>query len=303
MNYNKKSIAIIGTGAIGGYYGIMLSQLGHDVHFLLRSDYESVKKNGLTLQSKVHGEIKLSKVNAYNDATQMPKADIVIVALKTTQNKAVLPEVLPFVADENTTIILIQNGLGMEEEVATWFPSFQIAGATALIGARKEKNGIIVHDFYGDIDFGSYNLKNTKVLGELVSDLKSINIPSSQQNLNLLRWKKLVWNMTFNGLSVVENQNTDELLTNHLDRANTLIQEVIGAANTIGVEIPVSFAENLIPFTEKMGSYAPSMRHDYLHNQALELEYLYENPIAEAQKHGFEMPEMKKLFSQLREIH
>jgi len=108
--------------------------------------------------------------------------------------------------------------------------------------------------------------------------------------------------MTFNGLSVVEDGDTDVVLEKHLDRAKKIMNEVIGAANANGVEIPESFAEGLISFTEKMNGYAPSMRYDYLNGQALEIEYLYERPIAVALKHDFKMPETEILYEQLREI-
>ena len=121
-------ISIIGTGAIGGYYGMMLANAGHDVHFLLRSDYEYVKAHGLQLQSKMHDNIDLPKVNAYQKATDMPKSDIVLVALKTVQNKDVLPEILPHITDENSLVILIQNGLGMEEDLSAQFPVFANCG-------------------------------------------------------------------------------------------------------------------------------------------------------------------------------
>lgn len=300
MSDKKLIISIIGTGAVGGYYGIKLSQLGHRVHFLLHSDYDHVKEHGLILQSKVHGGVKL-KVNAYNKAYNMPISDVVIIALKTVHNKKVLPEILPYVANEATTVILIQNGLGMEEEIARWFPHLQIAGAIALIGSYRRK-GIVVHERNGAINFGSYNLRSTTALDRLIADFNSGGIPSSYQNLKLLRWKKLIWNMAFNGLSVTENCDTDQLLLNHTDRIKVIMQEVISAAKADGAEIPISFAEDFIRLTQKMGSYTPSMRLDYLHTRPLEIEYIYERPIANALEHGVEMPETLALYKKLQEI-
>ena len=82
---SPKNYAIIGTGAIGGYYGARLQESGHKVHFLLRSDYEHVRQHGLVVES-IKGDWALPKINAYNDPSQMPPADVVIIALKTTQN-------------------------------------------------------------------------------------------------------------------------------------------------------------------------------------------------------------------------
>jgi len=299
ISNTKLNISIIGTGAIGGFYGIMLAQLGHHLHFLLHSDYAYVKAHGLTLQSDVYGEININNANFYHEANEMPVSDIVIVALKTTQNKEVLPKVIPYIADEHSTVILIQNGLGMEEELATWFPHLQIAGATALIGSNKAKPGLIVHESYGSIDFGSYNLKDTAILDRIVSELNAIQIPASHGNLKKLRWKKLIWNMTFNGLSVVLNANTDRLLSDHLDLVKALMQEVINTAAADEVILPPTYIDALIPFTEKMGSYTPSMHHDYLNKRPLEIEYMYNNPLKRAATLGVEMPEMEALYNSL----
>src|SRR5438094_9279239 len=83
----KPVIAIVGTGAVGAYYGGRLAQHGHDVHFLLRGDYSAVKRNGWTVRS-CHGDFALSAstVHAYDDLSKMPRADLVIVTLKTTAN-------------------------------------------------------------------------------------------------------------------------------------------------------------------------------------------------------------------------
>ena len=295
-------ISIIGTGAIGGYYGMLLAEMGHDLHFLLNSDYDYVKANGLKLHSQIHEDIYLSTVNAYKDASDMPVSDVVLVCLKTNQNGGVLPKVIPHVADENTVVILIQNGLGMEEELSKYFPELQIGGATALIGSRKEKNGIIIHESYGNIDFGSYSVKNVSVLDRLVADFNTINVPSSRKDLLYLRWKKLVWNMTFNGLSVLLGTTTDQIINRHILLCKTIMYEVIRAANACGVEIPISFADELILFTAKMDCYSPSMKVDFDRAQPLELEYMYKRPIITADIAGYEMTEIKNLYNELCKI-
>ena len=300
---NKKlKVSIIGTGAIGGYYGIMLARMEQDVHFLLNSDYDYVKANGLKLQSHLHNGINLPKVNAYNKATDMPVSDIVLVCLKTVQNHTVLASVLPEVTDENSLVILVQNGLGMEEDLSAAFPSLQIAGAVAMIGARKEKNGVIIHNDYGSIDFGSYNVKNLAPLKQLSSMFNFNQRSSSLQNLAYLRWKKLVWNMAFNGLSVLLNTTTDQIISLHLDHCKTIMHEVINGASACGVKLPLSFADDLIAFTKKMGDYAPSMKVDFDRSLPLELEYMYNKPILAARNMGYEMTVTNQLYMDLLEI-
>src|SRR3990167_8264474 len=90
-NLQRPRIAIIGTGAIGGVYGGVLARAGFDVHFLLRSEYEAVRSNGLQVNSAVHGTITLDNVQAYRDVAQMPPCDWLLVGAKTTSNAALAP--------------------------------------------------------------------------------------------------------------------------------------------------------------------------------------------------------------------
>lgn len=294
-------IAVIGTGAIGGFYGIMLQNAGHEIHFLMNSDYSFVKENGITLKSKKQDSIFLSKVNVYNDASLLPKTDIIIVALKTTQNSELLSEILKNVTHTECPVILIQNGFGMEEDLSKIFPDLEIAGGVALIASHKTKPGEIIHQDYGDLDIGNYNVKNVNILEEFTKSLNEAGITSTINDLSYLRWKKLVWNMSFNGLSVVSGKTTAEILDDKtlLERCKTIMTEVIEAAKANGVSLSKDFIEDMIAFTKKMSPYLPSMKLDFDYKRPMELEYLYEKPLERAKKAGFIMTETQQLYSEL----
>lgn len=106
---------IIGTGAIGGYYGARLARQGQEVHFLLRSDYEYVCEHGLQVDS-CNGSFHLAHPNVYRSTSDMPQCDVVLVCLKTTTNKR-LSELLPPLLHKDTLVVLIQNGIGVEQDV------------------------------------------------------------------------------------------------------------------------------------------------------------------------------------------
>jgi len=296
-------IAIIGTGAIGGFYGIMLANAGHDVHFLLRSDYGYVKENGLTLQSDVHGAITLKNVNAYASVNDMPRPDVILVALKTTQNGAILPKILAKLADANNMVVLVQNGLGMEEDLTAHLPHIQVAGGVALITSYKKGSGQVIHQDHGDLDMGSYNLREMNRLDDFVAELRGAGIAASNQRLDYLRWKKLVWNMSFNGLSVVLNSTTTEILSEpeSLLRCKKIMHEVIAGAGACGVVLPEDFADKMIAFTHNLSTYSPSMKLDFDLSRQMEIEYLYAKPLAAAANAGYDMQETKKLYHELIE--
>lgn len=284
--------AVIGTGAIGGYYGGKLAHSGQDVHFLFHSDYEYVSENGLIINS-VSGDFSLPQINAYKDTKDMPVCDVVLVCLKTTSNH-ILKELLPPLLHKNTVVLMIQNGLGVESDLQKDFPNLNIAGGLAFICSTKKGPGLIYHLDYGKLTIGSYSCSNQSILEQICTDFNNAEIPCDIQDLKAARWKKLVWNIPFNGTTVVLNTTTDKLLENEYTKKLVLemMEEVIEAANTsdlINNPIPLKYALDIVKSTEKMTPYSPSMKVDFDSQRELEINYLYTQPIEYAAKYGFKM--------------
>ncbi len=299
----KLKYAIVGTGALGGFYGGMLANGGHDVHFLLHHDYDFVRKNGLKIDS-VRGDFHLKKVNAYNHADQMPKCDVVLVCLKTTNND-ILKNILPPLLHPATCVILVQNGLKAERELASYFPDLSIAGGLAFICSNKIGKGYITHLDYGKITIGSFQGENKVLLTQVCNDFIASNVPAEfSSNLKESRWRKLVWNIPYNGLSVVLNTTTEQLMnhTKTYELVRDIMYEVIGAANACGVKIEKGFVQEMLDSTRIMKPYAPSMKLDFDNKRPLEIGAIYSAPLAEAQSRGFHMPKVTMLEKQLRFI-
>lgn len=297
MNY-----IVIGTGAIGGYYGGRLMKAGRTVHFLLRSDYEYVKQHGLRIDS-CDGSFHLDKVNAYNDTRQMPKADVVLVCLKSINNHK-LKEMLPPILKEDTVVLLIQNGIGVEDDLQAQFPGLHIVAGLAFICSGKVAPGHVSHQCYGSINLGNFSCPDGR-FHELLQDFQAAGIEAAEVPYLEARWKKAVWNMPFNGMTVALNTSTDKLLKNPSTRQLIYDQmmEVIGAANAIGVKaLTNEFADKMMAMTDAMVPYSPSMKLDYDNRRRMEIPYLYTRPIAEARKVGFEMPKLAMLEAELKFI-
>ena len=294
---------MIGTGALGGFYGGMLARAGSEVHFLLRGDYEYVRENGLRVDS-VMGDFRLPAVSAYADTRAMPQCDVILVCLKTTENGA-LPDLLRPLLRPGSVTLLLQNGLGVEEDLAARLPEAEIAGGLAFICSQKNGPGHIRHLDYGKIDIGSYNVKNAAVLGRAIDDFRAAGIPAElSEDLLFARWRKLVWNVPFNGLTVVMNTTTDRLVSRDSTRrlALEIMLEVIHGANVCGVGLKESLAQKMIDMTRDMIPYAPSMKLDYDNRRPMEIEYIYSRPIEAAARAGFDMPKVAMLENQLRFI-
>lgn len=295
---------IIGTGAIGGYYGAKLAKSGKDVHFLFHSDYEYVKAHGLRIDS-VDGDFTLPSVNAYGNTADMPKCDVILVCLK-SMNNHLLEDMLPPVLHKDALVILIQNGLGLEEDLQRVFPELYIAGGLAFICSNKLGQGHVAHLDYGKLNIGSYSCPDVALINTVVSDFMQAGIEARNVELKRARWMKLVWNIAYNGMTVVLNTTTDALMDNRdTERLlYELMQEVIHAANTIGLEHPIedSYANDMIEMTKAMTPYSPSMKLDFDSRRPLEIDYIYTRPVEEARKAGFEMARVSMLEKQLRFI-
>lgn len=294
---------VIGTGGLGGYYGGRLACSGQDVHFLLNSDYEYVRRNGLRIDS-VNGNFRLNQVAAYQASAGMPVCDVILVCLKTTNNHF-LPAMLPPIASPESVVIMIQNGLGIEEELEQWMPHLNIAGGLAFIGAGKTGPGHITHLDLGSLVVGGYNLKSTGTLQQVCDDFLRAGVPCSiSENLAASRWQKLIWNVPFNGMSVVLNTTTDQIVSNQSTRqlAFEMMLEVIHAANHCGVSLKEGLAVRMMEMTDGMVPYAPSMKLDYDFNRPMEIEAIYTRPVQKAEQHGFQMKAVAMLEKQLRFI-
>ncbi|HEY9670442.1 MAG TPA: putative 2-dehydropantoate 2-reductase [Waterburya sp.] len=303
---SNRSYAILGTGALGGYYGACLQRAGLEVHFLLHSDYEQVKEQGLVIESP-NGDFTLPQVNAYGDVTKMPACDVVVVALKTTHNR-LLPEILPPVVKDNGVVLVLQNGLGIEEEVAQIVGSKRVMGGLCFLCSNKVGPGHICHLDYGEITLGEYT-PNYQVGGitermcRIADDFECAGISIKlAEDLRLARWQKLVWNIPYNGLSVVLDATTDELMANQYTRSlvEQLMREVVAGAACCDRIIPDHFIQTMLDYTEKMTPYRTSMKIDYDEKRPLEVEAIFGNPLRVATAVGTDLPLISMLYRQLK---
>lgn len=293
--------AVIGTGAIGGYYGGRLAQSGQEVHFLLRSDYDYVKTHGLQVDS-CDGSFHLKQVLAYDKTNDMPQVDVVLVCLKSINNHK-LRDMLPPLLKKDTLVVLIQNGIGVEADVQQDFPGVWLAAGLAFICSSKTEPGRINHQCYGSINIGNYSCSDQQRIDAFVGELRLAGVQTGVVEYEEARWKKAVWNMPFNGMTVALKTQTDLLLKNPDTRRLIYDQmmEVVGAARHLGVKhLDATFAYQMMAMTDSMVPYSPSMRLDYDFGRRMEIYYLYTRPIAIAREAGFAMPKLEMLEAELK---
>lgn len=296
--------AIVGAGALGGLYGALLAKAGFEVHFLLHSDYRHVAEHGLRIES-VWGDFELPQVNVHADADTMPACDVTIVGLKTTNNR-LLPELLPGPTRGGGCVLVLQNGLDVEADSAAVVGSERVLGGCCFLCSNKVGPGHIRHLDYGRIVFGEYTDGRHPVsvrAERICRDLVAAGIDAhTTDDLRLTRWRKLMWNIPFNGLSVVLDASTKELIEqpDALALSESIIREVHSAAGSCGAAIPSEMIEKTIEHTKKMVPYDSSMRLDFLHGRPMEVEAIFGKPLRVAAEHGASMAFVEMLYRQLK---
>ncbi len=302
MNYRY---AVIGAGAVGGFYGIRLAQSGAEVSFLLKSDYEHVLNNGLRLES-VEGDIQLNDVEAYSDPVEMERCDVAIVGLKSVNNP-VLPGILNEVLNDYGIVILLQNGYREEEEIYRIERVRKLYSGLCFICSTKTGPGLIKHTDYGLVNLAEYGpgyepLPPDSTAHRIQEDFNEAGLKISlKDNLHSARWEKLVWNIPFNGLSVALNADTRELLDNpySLDIVYALMHETLRGAELNGAPVDKGFPEKMIRTTRSMKPYYPSMKADYDRGRRLETESIFGNPLRSVKDKGENLQCIEMLYREL----
>lgn len=293
--------AVIGTGAIGGFYGGRLMRAGNEVNFLLHTDYEYVRENGLQIDS-CDGSFHLDHVKAFRKTADMPEVDVILVCLKSTREH-LLKEMLPPIIKSNPLVVLIQNGIGLEDDLHAIFPELQIAAGLAFICSGKVGPGHIDHQCYGSINIGNYSCHDDALMNQFISDLRAAEIEVNTVEYLEARWKKAVWNMPFNGMTVALDTMTNKLLENPSTRQliRDQMMEVVGAAKALGVNgVDEAFVEKMIQMTDAMTPYKPSMKLDFDNHRPMEIDYLYSKGIQQAANAGYHMHKLEMLEQELR---
>jgi 2-dehydropantoate 2-reductase len=297
-----RSYTVVGAGAVGLLYGIRLADAGNAVRWVVRSGAEEIRARGLSLRS-VDGDVSLdpATVEVYDDPSIVPPSDTVIVALKTTANPHLAELVGPAVA-EGATVAMFQNGLGVEEALRVAVPhAGEVLGAMCFVCAHRVTPGVVDHTDYGAVTVGTSGAGDG-VWG-VVDDLCAAGIDATGvDDLAVARWRKLVWNVPFNGLSVVLDASTDELLGSPWTRQLVvdLMGEVIAGSAAAGHPVEPGFRDEMLATTEAMTPYAPSMKLDHDSGRPMEVAAIYDAPLAAAAVAGATMPKVEALRDQLR---
>lgn len=303
MSWTFDSVAIVGSGAIGLYYGGRLAAAGEAVSFLMRSDLDEVSRNGLKVES-VHGDFHLPKVMAGGTTMEIGPVDLVIVAWKTTANPQ-LASVLPALLHDQTQVLTLQNGLGNCETLAEIVGPQRVLGGLCFVCINRISPGHVSHSAGGRMTLGEWEPCGDGRVHELERRFKAAGIQAvAVEDLAKSQWEKLVWNIPFNGLSVANGGvTTDVLLADPATETEirALMAEVITAGRALGLALGDELIDFNIDRTRPMGPYRTSSMIDYVEGREVEVAPIWEEPLRRANAAGIAMPHLTRLLLRIRE--
>lgn len=273
------------------------------MRFLMRSDYDAVKQGGLRIHSH-EGDFELPQVSCHRSTTEIGPCDLVVIAMKATANERLLTLLPPLLKDD-TMLLTLQNGLGCDDFLAAHFGAARVLGGLCFVCINRTAPGVIEHLAQGHISLGEYDggpKTRTQVLAE---QFKAARISCSVEgSLIAARWKKLVWNIPFNGLSIAAGGlDTATILANPAleQRVHELMHEIIDTAGKLGHDIPLTLIGTMIERTRTMAGYKPSSLIDFLEGREIEIEAIWGEPVRRAAAVGIDMPRVKTLYQELKQ--
>ena len=289
----------MGCGAVGGLYGARLAAAGTPVGFLARSDVDVLRRDGLRLDS-VDGDLHLpaGSFAVSDDPAELGVADVVAVALKTTADEA-LPRLLPPLVGPATTVVVLQNGIGVEVTADRAAPAAgAVVGGMCFVCSAKAGPGHVVHQDYGAVTLGLH--RGPDAAAEAVADdLRAAGVEVAVTDLTTARWTKLLWNVPFNGLTALHEVGTDVLLRERRGEVEALMAEVVAAGRACGAAIDEAAAADMITRTEAMVPYRTSMALDRAAGRPLEHHTIHWGAVWAGAAAGVAMPAVEALAAAL----
>ncbi len=286
---------IVGTGAVGGYFGAVMKKGGLDVGFISRGKtLEKLKTNGLLLRTD-DGEETIA-VDAFEKPQE--KYDVALVAVKSHHTKSIISLLEKGLKDDGT-VITLQNGLGNEEKLEEGLPGRNVLAGVAYIAADMPEPGVVEQTKLASFNFGPMDGTLSPEMKDLEEDMRHSGVDCKLvDDMKRRKWSKLVWNAAFNPVTAITGLGTGEAAESpEASRvARAAMNEVMAVAKAEGIDPEVDVDES-IENTKRFTGTRTSMLQDKEKGRHMEVEALNGELIRKAQKHGIEVPANSVLYA------
>jgi 2-dehydropantoate 2-reductase len=301
MVQSSPNILVIGAGAVGALFGSALARQGAQVSVVCRSDYDVVSRDGYAIRSQTFGDHRFRPARVYRNVAEcVEPQDYVILTVKVLPTLDRVALLRPVVGP-GTTIVLIENGIDIEAEIAAAFPNNEVLSSLAFVGVGRGAPGEIVHQTLGSLVLGAYPAGVGASAEKLAGLFIAGGVPCKlTDNVVSARWQKAVWNAPFNPLSILGGVlDTGAMLRTDEDRAfvRTAMQEVCDVATAAGYPQSPKLPGGMIATTLAMPAYKTSMALDYENGRPMEIEAILGNVVRAGQKIGVATPTLAALYA------
>ncbi|KAF7731445.1 hypothetical protein EC973_000253 [Apophysomyces ossiformis] len=298
-------VLTVGTGAVGAIYSWRLSKSCH-VTTVCRSNYDAVREKGFAIDSKKFGQevfIPHNVVRSVEESSKEEPYDYVVVTTKALPELTNVADIIAPAVKEKTTVVLIQNGLGIEEPITTRFPSNPIVSIVAYIGTSQIAPGQIAMLGDESLIIGEYKaapVDSEQQREKFIELLEKGGVTVQRvEDVEQVRWQKLFWNASFSPVCTVTGLNTSQVLANKdaMSTVKNVMLDVIRAANAVGYSFDEKEQyELMVAKTEQTAlNYKPSMQLDYERGQPMEVEVILGTPLRRAKTKGLDVPYLETL--------
>jgi len=290
-------VAIVGAGAVGGWYGGLLAFAGHEVHAVSRGDHAVLAARGIVLRDRA-GQRTVKVASATPAGEGVGVCDLVVVAAKATANPTLPALVRPLVGPE-TVLLTLQNGMGNAEVFLAFLPPERVVAGLCFVCINRLEPGVVSNTLPGYIRMAAAVGPAGPAVQRCVQAFAGAGVDCrAEDSLEAVLWKKLCWNIPFNGLAIAAGGvTTDRILSDPglRTRARALMLEVQSAAALRGHRIDDRHIQAQFDVTEGMGPYRPSSLIDYLEGRDVEVAGIWGEPLRRGQAAGAKMPELARL--------
>jgi 2-dehydropantoate 2-reductase len=271
------TILVYGAGGVGAFFGALLVDAGNDVHFVARgAPLDAMRRDGLRIRSTLIGDIHVPHVQVHECAAAAPRPDLILVCVKTYQTAGILDDLATVVGDA-TVLVTLQNGVESDEVVAARFGWHRVVPATVYVGATLDDPGVVSHAAPARISIGSAHGFDSSRLLAIRDVLASTGQPITiSPDIQHERWRKLMWNASFNTVSATTMRTPGELLAIPETRAllRNIMQEVVDVARALGLGLVDSDVDDHITWTERNSGMRTSTMVDRSRGRMMEADAL-----------------------------
>jgi 2-dehydropantoate 2-reductase len=298
--------AILGSGAVGGYYGARLARAGHDVVFIARGAHlAALREGGLHIRSPL-GDF-VTKARAENEPARVGPVDVVIVSVKAYDNATALPMIAPLLGS-GTSVLTVQNGVDSVSEVAAIAGEARTLGGATYIATALESPGVIVQTgTHRRIVFGEVFGDLSKVSGR-VSRIQDAMAEADIQaeavaDGRIPIWEKFIFLATLAGFTGAARLPVGPVWADAFTRARFLdaAREIEQIARAEGVPVASDVVDRIGPYVEGIpGSMRSSLLIDLSQGKRIEVEALQGAVVRRGIKLGIPTPVIATLYAVLK---